>query len=218
VACAAIVVAFMPSAASAGVCGSDCHGVTRWFQATHNAGEIAYLTTSGLFVDNVCQQKAYNTSWEGTDDNTAFNTWVEEGIFVGYKYNGTCTNTQLQYYWAHMRPDGTYAEIDLTGTVDTSIRHSFKIEYAGNDQWAVFRDGNFIAYANNDPCCSYGMQAGAESHNGDSQLAENGEANGLQKEINASWSYGWTAAAPYSPEGFFTMGGLPHSDETYHHP
>lgn len=213
----AAVVAVIPAAASAS-CGLDCHGVTRWYPATRNSAEIAVVNTSALGIDDICGMDGYSTTWEGTNNDQYFNTWVEEGLHIGIHYNGTCGATGVQFYWAHKRPDGTYVEIYPTGATPVlGTSYTFKIRYTGNDEWGVYRDGNVIDHALNDPCCSYGSQAGAEARNGDSLLAETGQASGLQKEVNGSWSYGWELASVFNPEHYFSMSGDPTINEYYSH-
>lgn len=218
-AAAAAVTGFMPAAVSAS-CGSDCHGVTRWFPAPENTAEIAYLTTSSLSgITDYCAQTGYSTTWEGTNNDADFNTWVEEGIHRGLHYNGSCSNQGLQFYWADQRPGLGYAEHYPGGTVDLGTRYAFKIEYFGGatDEWDVYRDGTLINDSTSNPCCSLGMQAGAEGHSVGSSFIEGGEADGFQKEIVGNWSYHWGGAAVFNPEHYFTMSGTPSGDEYYSH-
>jgi hypothetical protein len=210
---AAAIAGFAPAAASAS-CGSDCHGVTRWDPATQNTGEIATIDTSSLSVSNACTQTAYSTSWEDTD-SSGFAYWIEQGIHVGVHYNGTCGNGD-QFYWADKRPNGGgYNEHYPGGSVGFNVNYAFKILYDGSSQWEVDRNGSVIGYSTSNPCCSIAMAAGAESHQ--DTVIVSGEAHGLQKYINGSWSYAWTKATVYNPEGFFTMSGDPTSDEYYAH-
>lgn len=209
---AAVAAGLAPAAASAS-CGSDCHGATRWDPATSNNGEIATIDTSSLSVSNACTQTAYSTSWEGTD-SAGFTYWIEEGIHVGVHYNGTCGSGD-QFYWADNRPSGGYNEHYPGGSVGFNTDYAFKILYDGSSQWEIDRNGSNIGYSTSNPCCSTAMQAGAESHQ--DTVTESGEAHGLQKYVSGSWSYNWTNAGVYNPEGFFSMSGNPVSDEFYAH-
>ena len=211
---AAAAAAGMAPAAASASCGVDCHGTTLWSPATQNSGAIAVIDTSSLSVSNWCTQTAYSTFWEGTD-SAGFAYWIENGIHVGLHYNGTCGNGD-QFYWADNRPNGGgYNEHYPGGAVGFNTNYTFKIFFDGGTTWEVDRNGSNIGYSNSNPCCSTAIEAGAESHQ--DTVTESGEASGLQKYINGTWSYNWTNATVYNPTNFFTMSGHPASDEFYAH-
>ncbi|MGZ5232116.1 MAG: hypothetical protein ACXWC3_19015 [Burkholderiales bacterium] len=158
-----------------------------------------------------CTETAYSTFWEGTD-NADFSYWIEDGLHVGVHYDGTCGNG-VQFYWADNRPGGGYHEHYPGGSVGFGTNYAFKIFFDGGSTWEVDRNGNVLGYSTSNPCCSTAIQAGGESHTDD--LAETGEASGLQKFIGSSWSYNWPDAYAVHEYNFFYTFGTPASDETY---
>jgi hypothetical protein len=152
--------------------------------------------------------------WLATTDTT-FNYWVEEGITEGEHYDGTCGNGD-QFFWADNRPNGGgYHEHYPGGSVGLNTTYTYKIMFDGNTTYEVDRNGSNIGYSNGSICCGTYVQAGAEATTDSATVS--GEASGLQKKLNNTWSYNWTGANVYNPEGFFTMSGNPVSDEFYAH-
>jgi hypothetical protein len=195
---------------------SHCHGATRWSPANSNDAAIAAITTYDLGVGDQCTEAATSELWEGTD-SAGFTYWVESGAEHG-EHNDLSCGSGLQWFWADNRPTYGYNE-HYTGTFTLNTKYTVKIAFDGCSYgvctWEIDRNGSNVGFSNSNPCCSTAMQAGAETTT--NSVYDYGEATGLQKRINGTWSYNWPGAAVYNPESFFSMTGTPSSDEFYYH-
>jgi len=213
----AIVAATATAQVASAACGTDCHGTTLANISTVQGG-IAYINTSSMTNANLCTAFIDSEMWLGTTDST-FNYWIEQGITKGYHQGGTCGNG-AQFFWADNRPNGGgYNEHYPGGSVGFNTTYTYKIMFDNGTTYEVDRNGTNIGYSNGSICCGGQLEAGAEANTNNDTVAVSvsGEASSLQKEVSNTWSYNWTGASVYNPEGYFSMSGYPDHDEFYSH-
>jgi hypothetical protein len=191
---------------------NHCYGITdAVISGSLVSGSIASINTHSLSSGNYCTGFASSEMWLTTGSG-----FIEDGIIAGVHANGTCGNGD-QFFWGEFSTNlsGLYAQHFPGGSVGLNTSYSYKILFLQSLSWEVDRNGNVLGYANSSSCCSNEPEAGGESSIG--TFGDSGEASGLQKQINNTWSYGWTGAVARNTGGAFTMSGTPSSDESWSH-
>jgi hypothetical protein len=212
--CVAAVASGVGAASASASCGSLCYGITQWPSAFVDGG-ISNIRIYSLSVPSNCGASGVADFWVSTDD-TQDTYWVEEGMKKGIHYDGTCGNG-IQNFWADNRPNYSYNEHYPGGSISFGTTYAMRIEYTGNNNWDIKRNGNYIGTSNNNPCCGGALSTGAESLT--DQITINGVADGLQKHLGTTWSYGWNNAHLVNTNNFFTVYSQdPHSYVYFDHP
>jgi hypothetical protein len=187
---------------------SHCHASTRFDTTGDYTGAIANVKASnfavvsgGLFVTQ--------EMWVGTNNDPKACCglrWVEIGLQRNYA-------AAPEFFWAEGNPvSGTCSPTYLEHTVSTATlgtTYTGKIAYSGQNRWAVYLNGTYLAQTA--PCMSltpysHWMAAGLEST--DNGNVVNGWSWAFQKRAsdNSTWSYNWGGATLISDPGTDAFG------------
>jgi hypothetical protein len=129
-------------APQASACNSSNHC---WAIAINNNTNTNHGVYGEVYVHCLYQpnngNRNTNEIWDV--DSTASN-WVEAGVTSGVDYHGTYRNKN--WFWADKRPGYAYSEHDFSTTANTDTKYRTKVEFAGNDTWNVYGNGNYSHY------------------------------------------------------------------------
>jgi len=145
--------------------------------------------------------------WEGTDDNSAGDYWVETGMT-----EGTPWGSGRVFFWADLRPNGGgYNEHEVSGlSAQINTNYLLNIGYGGEDEWLVSIDDALVGTSTANPPYSQYVSGGSEFTNDSVRAAASFsslEWTGVGGTVYTSWGgegvvYGLGSvsvpAAPYT--------------------
>ena len=167
-----------------------CYGTANWNSAPSNEGNYTYLYSQCLNGPNTTTNFADEEIWEGTDNSTTGNYWVETGLSYG-GINHIAKGGPF-WFWARNRPsDNTYAEF-YVGPASNNASYLAEIVYAGNDQWWVYENTTHVGTSNSNPPYSRFMATGEELAGNYNVIGESSDMSwfDLSGHVHTDWSSG----------------------------
>jgi len=136
---------------------SHCYGVAAWYNATPDNGSGGDIYFNCLYSGNPSTNFTDEELWQGTDNSTGLNYWVELG--GGFGWPG---GANRYWFWADNRPNGGgYHAHYPGGSLSLDTTYFVGVTWAGNNRWDV-QGPTWSALSINNPFSGRSMETGAE--------------------------------------------------------
>jgi hypothetical protein len=136
---------------------SHCYGIAAWYNAPPDNGSGGDLYLNCLYSGNPGTDFTDEELWQGTDNSTGLNYWVELGGTYGWP-----DGASRYWFWADNRPNGGgYHAHYPGGTLSLGTSYRVGVTWAGNNRWAV-QGPSWSAVSTGNPFSGRAMETGAE--------------------------------------------------------
>jgi hypothetical protein len=152
-----LVVAGQAMPAQACSLDSHCYGVAAWYSAPPDNGSGGNIYFNCLYSGDPSSDFTNEELWQGTDNSTGLDYWVELGGSYGWPNGAT-----RYWFWADNRPaGGGYHAHYPGGTLSLDTSYFVGATWAGNDKWDV-QGPTWSAVSSSNPYSGRAMETGAE--------------------------------------------------------
>jgi hypothetical protein len=139
---------------------SHCYGVGAWYSAPADNGSGGDIYFNCLYSADPSSDFTDEELWQGTDNSTGLDYWVELGGTYGWPNGGS-----RYWFWADNRPNGGgYHAHYPGGTLSLDTTYFVGVTWAGNNRWDV-QGPTWSALSTNNPFSGRAMETGAEITN-----------------------------------------------------
>jgi hypothetical protein len=196
-----IIAGAVPDASAACSPSSHCYAIAYNLNTSTNHGVFGtvyahclYQPNNGTFVTN-----------EIWDASSSAAYWEEVGLYSGIGTNIPYGNKN--WFWADSRPGGGYNEHDSSTTANTDTQYRAKVEFAGNNTWYIYGNGNYSHFgtSTSQSATLITGQAGTEYTSGStSGIRDQGNVSNLQRKSSSNTWYSWGNNASRYYNGYIT--------------
>lgn len=177
---------------------SHCYGVAAWYSAPADNGSGGDIYFNCLYSGNPSTDFTTEELWQGTDNSTGLNYWVELGGSYGWP-----EGSKRFWFWADNRPNGGgYHAHYPGGSLSLGVTYFVGVTWAGNNTWDV-QGPTWSALSTKNPFSGRSMETGAEITNNTAHAV--GNIKDLYYLDTAGNLYpGWPGASIRPPSSIIT--------------